>query len=391
MTSAAEPPLNIADYDISATRGFLPDEDPLVRLPQAFDAWEEMALGLPKLLMTGRIRGLIEKLPPFPVESLTTEREWRRAMGVLSYIGHAYVWGEPKVPAKVPAVLAMPWKAVADHLGRPPILSYASYALDNWYRVDSNGPIECGNICLIQNFLGGMDEEWFILIHIDIEQRAAQAITAIPRAQVAARNGDLSALKKELANVDEAMSKMYGVMERMPEHCDPYVYFHRVRPYIHGWKNHPEMPEGLVYEGCYDGAPQAFRGETGAQSSIVPCLDGLLGVEHADDPLKEYLMEMRTYMPPKHRAFLEAVEKAGSVRNVVEQSHDSELQAVYNRCLEWVEKFRSIHLEFAAKYIYSQLQTDANNPSKVGTGGTPFMKYLKKHRDETTEHVLTPQ
>ena len=47
-----------------------------------------------------------------------------------------------------------------------------------------------------------------------------------------------------------------------------------------------------------------------------------------------------------------------------------------------------LHLEFAARYIHGQAQSDGNNPTEVGTGGTPFMRYLKKHRDESNAHRL---
>jgi indoleamine 2,3-dioxygenase len=33
-------------------------------------------------------------------------------------------------------------------------------------------------------------------------------------------------------------------------------------------------------------------------------------------------------------------------------------------------------------------QTDSKDPHAVGTGGTPFMDYLKKHRDETGQNRL---
>ena len=42
---------------------------------------------------------------------------------------------------------------------------------------------------------------------------------------------------------------MQDVFNRMPERCDPYMYFQRVRPWIHGWRDNPALPHGLVYEG----------------------------------------------------------------------------------------------------------------------------------------------
>src|SRR5438876_10520561 len=111
--------------------------------------------------------------------------------------------------------------------------------------------------------------------------------------------------------LSSAEEQMLHTLLRMPERCDQYIYYTRVRPYIHGWKDNPTLPRGVVYDGVedYQGAPQHFRGETGAQSSIIPALDGAFWVPHAEDPLRQYLAEMREYMPTKHRAFIEALER----------------------------------------------------------------------------------
>ena len=101
-------------------------------------------------------------------------------------------------------------------------------------------------------------------------------------------------------------------------------------------------------------------------------------------------MEMRDYMPPEHRAFIKTIEHGSAIREYVIAHHhtQSALRDAYNACVEWVAQFRTKHLEYAARYIHQQSQQSLENPTEVGTGGTPFMPYLKKHRDETLEHRI---
>jgi indoleamine 2,3-dioxygenase len=149
-----------------------------------------------------------------------------------------------------------------------------------------------------------------------------------------------------------ALERMNRVLERMPEGCDPYIYYQRVRPYIHGWKDHPALPQGLLYESvdAFGGRPQQFRGETGAQSAIIPALDAVLGIDHEQDPLRHFLQEMRDYMPARHRAFVAAIERIGSVRCCVLDNHRRHppLRTLYNRCIEQIHRFRATHLRRAS-------------------------------------------
>src|SRR5580704_12895081 len=294
-------------FDMSPDRGFLPHSDPIDQLPPWFSAWDEMGRDLPKLLVSDHVRPALEAMPHLDMSQLESQAERERAMLLLSYFAHAFVWGGGEVAKRLPASVAIPWSRASEYLGRPPVLSYASYALHNWRRIDPQGPVALGNIALRQNFLGGVDEEWFILVHVDIEAKAAVALAEFAPAFDAVRGDDPARLGATLTVIAGALEQMCATLDRMPERCDPYIYFHRVRPYLYGWKNQPALPDGMVYEGCYEGKPQKFRGETGAQSGIIPSLDALLGITHRDDPLRAYLLEMRDYMPPAHLAFLDAV------------------------------------------------------------------------------------
>jgi hypothetical protein len=84
----------LENYGIHPECGFLPSPDPLERLPEEFEAWETMAQGLPKFLISGKVRTFIDQLPILDASRLSDEHEQRRAMVILSFLGHAYVWGD---------------------------------------------------------------------------------------------------------------------------------------------------------------------------------------------------------------------------------------------------------------------------------------------------------
>jgi indoleamine 2,3-dioxygenase len=76
------------------------------------------------------------------------------------------------------------------------------------------------------------------------------------------------------------------------------------------------------------------------------------------------------------------------VRGFVQRAGHGGLTRAYNAAVQAVADFRSRHLEYAASYIHLQGRKSAGNDTEIGTGGTPFMKYLKKHRDETKANLL---
>ena len=89
------PPIpNPADYDVSPLTGFLPEDLPLEILPDPYyRPWETVVGNLQALLLSRRLRLVIDQLPVLSTEHLETEGEWRRAYSLLAFMSHAYIWG----------------------------------------------------------------------------------------------------------------------------------------------------------------------------------------------------------------------------------------------------------------------------------------------------------
>lgn len=360
-------------------RGFLPLLDPLKELDrqeERFDRIEELGAGLPESMGDpAALRETFDALAVFDYSDLDDCIGLDRAMMLFSYFASAYVWVDPDNPAKViPSGISVPLVRLAAKLGRPPILSYASYCLGNWRRIDQKSPIELGNIELLQSFRGLEDESGFILVHTDIESQANAALWGILQAKAAISDDSCAVVANALDMIGVSIRCMNDTFGEMPNQCDPDVYYRSVRPYIFSFTD-------VVYKDCFSDRPQSYRGETGAQSSVVPSLVAALGIEHKGSILTKHLNDMRRYMPADHRKFIEWVAGTPSIRQFV-MKNKGDLAGAYDYCLLELLAFRGKHLEFADTYINQKVA------DPTGTGGTPYMQWLSQLRDETEQHLL---
>jgi indoleamine 2,3-dioxygenase len=355
----------------SAGRGFLPDEDPLARFGDSseFAPLDELGRDLPSLLQDPNFRAYARGLAirPLPAHELPTP-VLRLYYVRLGFLASAYVNQVVQESAGVlPRNIAVPLCDVCRRLGRPPVLSYDGYALYNWKRFDRAAPIALGNIDTLQNFVHLYDEHWFILVHVEIEALATGLLAGIVEAGKAVATADAAALDAAMRRVVRTVWEQVRVLRRIPEKMDPALYFKTFRPYIRFF-------EGVVYEGV-DAAPMDFRGETGAQSSVIPALVAFLKVPHRPTRLTDHLADMRRFMPAEHRTFLGRVEAMPPVRDLVDK-------ALFNEALEALATFRETHLGYAHEYIARRV----DDPR--GTGGTPYLEWLEQLISETRAYKV---
>lgn len=370
----------------SLSRAFLPEVDPLIRLPDSYRIWEEFASELPKLLVAGKARRTLAQMPLLDPGELQTQPELERALGILSVFGHAAVhesWRSGSA-SSVPRSIARPWVTLAKSLHRHPVLTYASHGLNNWRRFDPDQPVELGNLAILRNFFGGLDEDAFLLVHVQIEAHAIPLVAAVVEAQRAlSTNGAEETLAHALGEIADALQAMLSTLPLVRGNCDPDTFFTRVQPFMQGL-------QGVVYEDVieFGNQPQNFPGGSGAQSTILPLVDAVLGISHAEDSLIAYLRDLRRFMPIEHQVFLSEVEHGPSVRDGVIATKDVNVVEQYNRCIEVLGDFRTEHLEITVDYIQRPAQRMASSRGEHGTGGSPFLGYLKKHRDETFSNIV---
>ncbi|KAK9702691.1 tryptophan 2,3- dioxygenase [Basidiobolus ranarum] len=412
----------LEEYGISEECGFLPASPPLERLPNPyFQCWENAIHNFNHLLLAGKLREIIRKFPVLDTSVLSTEAELQRAFVVLSILTHGYVWGKQEpISEMLPPMLAIPFCAVAERLEMSPVVCNAAVVTWNWKILDPEGPLDLSNLATLHTFTGSIDESWFYLITTAIEGKSGRCLTAILNAMHAIEESSDEQFIYWMRELASAMEEIRGILIRMYDKCDPYIFYWKVRAYLAGWKNMADagLPHGVLYQGVDDlDLPKNFdpsqltqryrkyAGGSAGQSGLVHALDVALGVHHditvestnsADEEEKElaregqhtnFFNEMRQYMPGKHRKFLEALERAPSIHKYVMSRSKSILDSskteaatvveAFNECLDQLKLFRNSHIQMVTRYIVL--------PAKKGPAGTPIGVGMVDPANPTTQ------
>ncbi|KAI9835040.1 MAG: hypothetical protein M1819_002592 [Sarea resinae] len=432
----------LENYEISPQNGFLPSAPPLEILPDSYyTKWEAIVANLQALLLSRRLRGVIDKLPILSTSKLQHEAEWRRAYQVLSLMTHGYIWGGERPLERVPPCISIPLLSTCEHLELPPVATYAGLVLWNWKPLFTEEPSIClENLSTLNTFTGSLDESWFFLISVAIEARSADLIPLMLDAIAAVRADDSNTVIDHLHTFAERLDQLGPLLQRIYENCDPYVFYHRIRPFLAGSKNMADagLPNGVIFDtGRGNETYCQYSGGSNAQSSIIQFFDLVLGIQHRptgekrsenseakgapipSSPSHNFIQEMRKYMPGPHRRFLEHVSSVANIRAYVESNRSNRaLSIAYDACLAMLRVFRDKHIQVVSRYIIIKSREAKNGSSTAssegkegrtainlastyshrdgqsriknlrGTGGTALIPFLKQAREETGEPAI---
>ncbi|KAI0155416.1 Indoleamine 2,3-dioxygenase, partial [Hypoxylon sp. FL1284] len=385
------------------------------------------------LILSKRLRGVIDRLPVLDTIGLEHDAEWRRAYMLLTFFAHGYIWGGDVPCDRVPPSISVPLLDICDHLEVPPVSTYAASVLWNFKPLFVDEDIDdLDNLATLVTFTGSLDESWFYLVSVAIEARGGPIITLMLTAVAAARQGDSATVTRCLRAFAERLDDLGELLRRMHESCDPGFFYRRIRTFLAGSKNMAEagLPRGVVYDdGTGTSQHVEYSGPSNAQSSLIQFFDIILGIEHrptgekADAseseregrrraPSHNFIQDMRRYMPGPHARFLNDVGNVANIREFVESraATDPALSTAYDACLAMLSTFRDIHIAIVSRYIIvpsrenrarsrsrspeavrsrqQNLATASKNETRKkvkGTGGTALIPFLKQARDETGE------
>ncbi|KAF2221919.1 Indoleamine 2,3-dioxygenase [Elsinoe ampelina] len=432
----------LEDYDVSEVNGFLPTDSPLATLSDPYyRPWENVIQNLQPLVLSKRLRGVVDNLPVLSTDYLKTDQEWRRAYVILAFISHAYIWGGDTPSERVPQPISIPFTSACSHLELPLVATYAGVCLWNWRPIfPDEGVDNLENLSTLHTFTGSLDESWFYLVSVAIEARGAPIIPLMLEAIEAARYGQTDVVTECLRSFAERLDELGTLLNRMYENCDPHVFYHRIRPFLAGSKNMKDagLPNGVIFDtGSSDDTYVQYSGGSNAQSALIQFFDIVLGIEHrptgqsaikpatsdphttivADQaPPQNFIHDMRTYMPGPHARFLRHVETIANIRSFVRDHQvNRELATSYDACLAMLRTFRDKHIQMVSRYIIVKSRESrshsrslspreaprydrvnlanrkASNGKKDGlrgTGGTALIPFLKQARDETGEPAI---
>ena len=379
-------------FNVSKEHGFLPIKEPLYILPEKYEHLQNLINNLH--VFQGIEKGvlgipdeIVVQLRFIPNYSTIIDKE--TDVFVLQALYRAYTFvtsgftleqayqeflksGNYGIARQMlPKNIAEPLVLVSSKLDVYPWLDYHySYSLGNYVKKDPNGSLHWKNLDMACKFTGTSDEIGFIMVHVYINEVTPNLVGSVM---------DYGSSKDVNVNSLQLCGKTLEEMNRRRRDmwtASRHERYNDFRIFIMGIKgNNHIFGDGLIYDGCFNNEPQQFRGQTGAQDSIIPMIDIFSGIVdyYPDNKLTEYLLDLRTYRPKCIQKFfidLRNYYKENPLFKQLANAKSYEGLVYLLKIEDEVYLFRNGHWQFVQKYIMS------NTKYAFATGGTPITTWL---------------
>ena len=384
--------------------GFLPVNSPLRKLPQKYqvinDLLDEMRItqpdGLTGLLGKNQFAQEVEKrLPLFDLSQetdvqllATLQRDYTFMAAAYSLESSHYnlkdgVYGEAR--EEIPEILSLPLKQLGEKNNVFPWLDYAyGYGLNNATLKEGADPTKQESYETVRMFNGHESESGFINVHVAIDYQSGDLLKYQQYILENLSHRNISGFTNALSNHADIFENMVSSLKTMWKSSDLNDYL-SFRTFIMGQKGNKvcypnERLNFLLPNGQNE--IHSYRGETGAQDSIVPSVDSLLELQYPKNKLTDYLFELRHYRPKDHQAYIEYNLHHSTnlgLKEYAKQNSNAAFQLLRN--LESLRAFRSTHWNLTKSYIIK------NTKHPVATGGTPITTWLPNQLGATLDYM----
>lgn len=400
-----------AMYDISEY-GFLPKRPHNV-LPINFKCFQNVIDHLEenKNANGESFRQIIDDLPKYDKQLHSTEyisdTRKRYMYSILCMIMNRYIWctgvQDAQIYSILPPIIGIPLYEISNYFGIASVLTHAAVDLWNWEIVDTQKPFGLDNIRTFHTMTGNPTESWFYKVMIAIEGVCGNFVRRFPFVHKYS-DEEIIMFLDELASI---MNESANLVDRMYDGANATFFFNNLRIYLSGSTN-DNLPNGVTIDMSPIGQESVilkYKGGSAAQSTLIQAICVFLGIGH--DSGCEFLTEMQTYMPKKHRDYLHVLSQCPSIRDMILASDNVNLKISYNKCIRGLCNFRSRHLGLVKTYIMKfigpsdDVKDDIKNDVKdivdenknaqgaKGTGGTDPFVFCNGLIDETKTFIIS--
>ena len=391
---------------IPGKNGFLPIDSPLCRLPDEYniinDILDNMKINKSNdelgYLDKGCLGEKIEKdLPIYNLDNITDIKLLAALHRDYCFLASAYSletchkslslsnnneYG--KARDNLPPQLSLPLLTLSKKNDVFPWLDYAyGYGLNNAVLKNGCNPKDYNSYKTIRTFNGCDSEEGFINVHVAMVAQSGDLLKFQQECLKSIHNNDREKFNSSLNNHYEILHSIVNTLQTMWK-ASNYKDYLSFRTFIMGQiGNHKCYPEekirfnkGNTYE------IHSYRGETGAQDSMIPSIDSFLQLDYPENKLTEYLFDLRKYRPKDHQAYINFMKYNSNkleFKKFCLENTDSCISLLKN--LNCLRMFRKKHWNLTKKYIIQ------NTKHPVATGGTPITTWLPNQLGATLEYM----